>query len=402
MVYSSSMRSQTPVDETGMSHWENLPAPILIQIVSSLDPRSVVRVFLVCRRWSSFARDESVWRRLFATQWKKRPERLCSKCCATWMEEYKRLQAFSSFDCQTLEIDDEGWFVTFSPDGKKMASTTRAGSAFIWSISAESTGRKPSIVSNLEQRLLIQEQGRNGGYECYVCCFSPDSRYLLLTAVKVGVPVQAAGTAFVLDVKAGMKQVGIVDNLVFHLTSAMAWVNCNSFVGCLWDPLQQILSVNMYSALSTITTKQLCSFDCGPTRAIKSVVHIRVYRMDGKNCYRLLAVVCPEQYDASQHQLWGFKVPVTSNFCPTKVSADSGRIVDLDCLVCGMDLTPSRRKLVMACMSWPKILSLSLRDVHVRIFDPLQLTCLQSLPPCQLVLMQCHLFVGVNEDYLSW
>ena len=298
----------------------------------------------------------------------------------------------------TLEVD-EALFVTFSPNGKKMVTTTRAGSAFVWSTNKDPVESKP-ILCNLEQCVTIQEPGSDGGYESYVCCFSPDSQYLLLTVVNVGIPVYKAGTAFA---ESGMQQVGVIYDLVFHLTSGMAWVTNNSFVGCVWDSAHQIITASAYSTTSTITENELFSFDCGPQKFIKSVVHLRVFRNSGENCYRVVAVVGMGQFHVSLHDLWGFSVPIASNSCSSKIPLDSGKFVDLNCLMCGMDLTPTRKRLVMTCTSWPRKNTHGLCDIQVYMYDPLALVCLLSFPSCQLVLNdQYHMFVGVNEDYLSW
>ncbi len=381
-----------------MSYWANLPAPILLQVIYSLDIKSVLQVCLVCRHWSNFARSDAVWRRLFARRWKKQRESTRNKRQSTWMDEYKHLQSFFSFRRLKLEVDGEAWFLTFSRDGKKMAASTRAGSAFLWSVNREKTDAQDfSVVCSLEQRVSIDR-----GFECYVCSFSPNSRLLLLTAVDINVEatVHTAGTAFVFDSMSSMKLIGYVDKLVFYLTTSMAWIDDSSFFGCQWDAIEEIINVNVYSPLPVMTSRQLCSFDCGPSKAIKSVVHIRLYTLDGGKHYDLVAIVCPDRPDMSLHVLWRSKWSEKS--LPPKLTFDISKSVDLNCLVCGMEMTPLYKRLVTVCTSVLTNTNASMRDVEVKVFDLETLTCLQCLPSCKLALRQWHLFVGVNEDYVAW
>jgi WD40 repeat protein len=320
----------------------------------------------------------------------------------TWLEEYKRLEAFSSYDCQTVEVDQRAWFVKFSPNGKKMVTTTRAGGTFIWTATTN-PGDSKSISCNLKQSVTIQEPGGEGSYmyESYVCCFSPDSRYLLVMTVNAALPVHICGTAFVFDAESGMQQVGAVHHLAFHLTCGKAWITDTTYVGCVWNPSHQTITVSAYSAVSPIAEQELFSFDCGPQKFIKKIVHLRVLKNNEKKCYCVVAVVRVDQSPLLQHRVWAFSAPITSNSCSSKIPLDIGKCVDLDCMVCGMDVTPTWERLLMVCTVWPKENTHGICDIKVYVYDPLTLVRLLSFPSCQLILYQYHIFIGVSEDYFA-
>lgn len=58
-------------EDNTLSKIQGLPAELLLHIFSHLNPLDLSQCSMVCTRWAGLARDPSIWKHLYPSQWTK-------------------------------------------------------------------------------------------------------------------------------------------------------------------------------------------------------------------------------------------------------------------------------------------------------------------------------------------
>ena len=114
--------------------WNDIPEPVLINILKQLDTKEVVACSEVCSDWNRVCEDQLLWKHLFTRnygtkEFKKDTEQqfVLKQGAICWKDEYVRLKdKVPSVPIQTLTAHtDEVLHVAFSHDGTEFISCSK-------------------------------------------------------------------------------------------------------------------------------------------------------------------------------------------------------------------------------------------------------------------------------------
>ncbi|KAK3096810.1 hypothetical protein FSP39_003529 [Pinctada imbricata] len=172
------------------SLWQNLTDPLLLDIFSNLNARSLLNAAQTCKNWYRLANHNMLWKYVLCNRLKKdvtlRNEDL------TWQEEYKRVTYHVPIELmETCKgHNDEIYHITFSQSGRYFSTVGREGKVFLWRFchpielikSSRPVGAGYTRYSEFNQsETLLLVGGLRGSFmhEGYICILTvPDLRVL--------------------------------------------------------------------------------------------------------------------------------------------------------------------------------------------------------------------------------
>nr|XP_054752457.1 F-box/LRR-repeat protein 5-like [Lytechinus pictus] len=176
-------------EDNTLSKIQGLPAELLLQIFSHLNPLDLSQCSMVCTRWAGVARDPSIWKHLYPSRWAK----------GDW-QFGASIHLSEDNDCQSFHEEDVYVVIDEDADFDESASSaieSDASNASMISYRAECIRQEarmlvamakyliPHVGAGVETIILCNSKGVTNGlvYKLLVQC--PNLQYLDLSETKI-------------------------------------------------------------------------------------------------------------------------------------------------------------------------------------------------------------------------